>query len=191
MEEKLEQLYSECIKELKTIGIDILNNTEIGEIYISIAKRNTKRYGCCKQEEPDADTKYIEKRGRKKYIKYVKFKKHHIEISKWVLELEDQIVKNTIIHEIIHCFPNCNNHGKYFKNYANYINRKLGYDLSRVGNKELDFKKSNLEYKEETNYKYKIFCAKCGQTFFRQRFNKNLIKHYRCKCGGNLHFSNM
>ena len=188
MQEKLEKLYRECITELEQININVLNNHEIGEIDIKIAKRNSKRYGCCKQKEPDKDSSYTEKRGRRKYIKYYKFKKHHIEISKWVLDLNEKIIKDTIMHEIIHCFPGCNNHGAQFKKYAKYINENLGYNVTRLGNKEEDYKKSNLKYSEKINYKYKIFCKNCGQEFFRQRFNKNLIKHYRCKCGGKLNY---
>lgn len=187
MQEKLEKLYNECIKELKTINIDI-NNESIGEIDIKIAKRNSKRYGCCKQEEPDKNYYHLVKRRNRVLIEYDRYKKHHIEISRWVLDMNDTIIKNTIIHEIIHCIPNCNNHGKTFKKYANYINQTLGYNISRLGDKEADLKKSNLEYNEKTiNYKYKITCKKCGQTFYRQRLNKNLIKYYRCSiCGGKL-----
>ena len=184
MEEKLQRIYKECIKELNSIGIDILK-PEIGEININISKRSTKRYGCCKQEEPDKTTKYYQKIGRRKYIKYGIYKKHSIEISSWVMELDEKIIKNTIMHEIIHCFPYCNNHGSEFKKYAKYINEKLGYDISRVGNKKEDYQKSNIEYKETTKYKYKIICKKCGQTFYRQRLMKNLTRKYRCgKCGG-------
>lgn len=188
MEEKLEALYRECIEELKSIQINIKDNPLIGKIDIRIAKRNTKRYGCCKQEKPDKNYSHIEKRGRKRIIKYDKFFEHHIEISKWVMLLNDTIIKNTIIHEIIHCFPNCNNHGKEFKKYATYINQKLGYNISRVGNKEDDYKESNLEFERESdNYKYKIICKKCGQIIYRKRLKKDLIKKYRCgKCGGKL-----
>ena len=131
MEEKLYKLYQECLNELKSIGIDI-KNKNIGDIQIQISRRNNKRYGACKQEEPDKSTMYIEKIGRRKVIKYLKYKKHTIEISKWVMELDERIIKNTIMHEIIHCFPYCNNHGKQFKQYAKYINQNLGYDISRV-----------------------------------------------------------
>ena len=121
-------------------------------------------------------------------MKYDVFKKHHIEVSKWVMELDEKIIKNTIMHEIIHCFPYCNDHGKKFKEYANYINRNLGYDISRVGDKKEDYKKSNIEYQEESkDYKYKIICKSCGQIYYRQRLKKNLISRYRCsKCGGKL-----
>lgn len=188
MEEKLQKLYTECIEELKSIGIDLENNKDIGEIDIAIAKRDTKRYGCCKQENPDYKYKIVEKRGQKRNIRYEKFYNHHIEISKWVMNLNDKIIKNTILHEIIHCIPLCNNHGQKFKKYAMYINQKLGYEIKRVGNPKEDYEKSNKKYPEEqTNYKYKIKCKQCGQEIYRQRFNQNLIKKYRCgKCGGKL-----
>ena len=48
--------------------------------------------------------------GRIKVVKYERFNKHHIEISKWVMELENNVIKNTIMHELIHCMPYCNNH---------------------------------------------------------------------------------
>lgn len=191
MKEKLDRLFKECIQELEKIGINI-NNKDIGKIEINISKRNNKRYGACKQEEPDIKSKYIEKIGRRKIVKYWKYNKHVIEISKWVMELDEKIIKNTIMHELIHCMPYCNNHGAEFKRYANYINNKLGYDISRVGNKEEDYKKSNLEYKEEKQLKYKIECQKCGYTFYRQRQNKNFTRKYRCgKCGGRFEVINL
>lgn len=53
------------------------------------------------------------------------------------------------------------------------------------GNKEEDYKKSNIEYKEDKKYNYKIECKKCGQVIFRQRYNRNFTLKYRCgKCGG-------
>lgn len=185
MEEKLNQIYNKCIQELNDIGIDILNDDQIGTIDISVSKRNNKRYGCCKQEEPDPKTKYIEIKGGKRLIKYEKFKKHHIEISPWLMKLDDSIIKNTIMHEIIHCMPKCDNHGEYFKKYAKYINEKLKYDISRVGDKKEDYFKSNIEYKENEKYNYNIKCTKCGQNFLRKRLNKKFEKKYRCaRCGG-------
>ena len=150
-----------------------------------ISKRNNKRYGCCKQEDPDKNYRTITKFGRRKIIKFERFKKHYIEISPWVMELEDSIIKNTIMHELIHCFPNCNNHGTEFKKYAKIININFNYDISRVGNKKEDFEKSNIEYNESKNYKYKIICKSCKKEFYRQRLSKNFIKKYRCsECRG-------
>lgn len=182
MNEKLQKMFSDCKMELKNIGID-LDDEMVGTITISIAKRKCKRYGCCKQEEPDKSSKYIEKIGRKSYIRYAKFKKHNIEISSWVMDLNTDIIKNTIMHEIIHCLPYCSNHGEQFKKYANYINKKLNYNVSRLGNKKEDFEQSNVKIEKERFF-YKIQCCKCGYSFYRKRLNCRFDKKYRCgKCG--------
>lgn len=181
MDEKLNQLFNQCIVELNSIGINF--DEEVGKIDISIAKRNNKRYGCCKQEMPDIKTSY--KVNGKVY--YKKFNMHHIEISKWVMDLNDDKIKNTIIHELIHCLPNCNNHGKWFKQYAKIINNVLGYNIGRVGNKKQDFEESNLEFKEDIVYKYKIKCSNCNQLYYRKKLAKNFFQKYRCgKCKGKL-----
>ena len=192
MEDKLNKLFEECINELNKIGIDVLDTKKVGKIDINISKRNNKRYGCCKQEKPDKEYKTIIRKGYKRIIRYEKFDLHHIEISPWVMKLEDKIIKNTIIHELIHCFPYCNNHGEQFKKYANYINLKLGYDISRTGNKKEDFEKSNVEYKEAEQYNYKVICQGCGQEFYRKRLQKNFKRKYRCaKCNGKLEVFNL
>lgn len=187
MEEKLKKLYKECLDELKLININ-LNENDIGKIDIAIAKRKAKRYGCCKQEQPDKSTSY--RKGKRTY--YSRYQKHHIEISSWVMELNDEIIKNTIIHEIIHCLPYCNNHGKKFKEYSYLINQKLGYNISRLGNKQEDYEKSNLEYiQEKIRYKYIIICKGCGEKYYRQRINKKFLRKYRCgNCKGKLRILN-
>lgn len=180
---KLLKLYRDCVNELKSIGIDV---EKTGEISIKISNRSKKRYGCCKQEQPDM--KYCQKirNGRKIIVKCNKFNVHNIEISRWVMDLNEHIIKNTIIHELIHCFPYCNDHGEQFKKYAKIINEKLGYNISRVGNKEQDYKESNIEYTEnKPSFRYEIICSGCGQRVFRQRLSKNFTRKYRCgKCGG-------
>ena len=192
MEDKLKELYNECIKELASININVIDNPQIGEIDIKISLKNLKRYACCKNEQPDEKTKYIIRRKNHITVQYDIFFKHHIEISKWVMKLDEKIIKNTILHEIIHCFPGCNNHKEGFKEYASYINKELGYNISRLGNKEVDYKKSNLYLEEEKNsYKYKILCKNCGQTYYRKKLKKNLASKYRCgKCGGKLQLQN-
>lgn len=183
MEEKLKTLFAECKNELNSIGID-LENKLIGSIDINIAKRNCKRYGCCRQENPDISTRYYEKVGRRRIARYSLYKKHTIEISKWVMELNNDLIKNTIMHEIIHCFPNCNNHGEDFKKYANYINNNLGYSISRLGDKNKDLKDSNLEVPKE-HYNYEVKCSDCGYIFYRKRINRAFSYKYRCgKCRG-------
>ena len=185
MEERLLNLFSESVKELQSIGINPLDR-EVGEIDINFAKRKAKRYGCCRYEEPDSNYIIKIKKGYRTYKKYARYNKHHIEISKWVMDLDDKIVKNTIIHEIIHCFPYCTDHGEQFKTYAKIINDKLGYNITRLGNKKEDYEKSNVEYEDaENRYNYKIQCSKCNHVGYRMRLIKNFEKRYRCGlCGG-------
>lgn len=184
---KLEKLFEEVKQELEHIQIPI---QQAGKIEIAIAKRNCKRYGCCKQSKPDETTKRIQKHKRTIHIEYGIYKEHRIEISKWVLDMEDDIIKNTIAHELIHCLPYCNNHGENFKRYANYINQKLGYTITRVGNKKEDYEKSNIPYAEE-DAKYIIQCNGCKQTYKRNRLVKNFLRKYRCgTCGGKLKIVN-
>lgn len=178
----IKELFEDCKQQLYNIGIDCENDCDID---ISISKRNNKRYGCCKPEEPDKSTKYYIYIKRKKFVKYARYKKYHIEISPWVMELDEKIIKNTIIHELIHCLPGCDNHGKQFKMYANLINNTLKYNISRLGNKAEDYEKSNKQFMEQNVYNYKIECQKCGQTFYRKRLNKGFEKKYLCgKCKG-------
>ena len=188
MQEHLERLFEECLNELASIGIN-MRASEYGEISIKIANRNNKRYGCCKQEDPDKRYKTTKIIGRRKCVKYERFNKHIIEVSKWVMDLDDEIIKNTIMHELIHCMPFCNNHGHMFKKYAKYINKYLGYDISRLGNKKEDYEKSNLEY-EEKGFKYTIKCTSCGKEFGRNRLSKDFFRKYRCLCNGKLILTN-
>jgi hypothetical protein len=81
MENKLNILLLECVNELNKIGINILDEKQYGKIDISISKRKNKRYGCCRQEQPDENYKTIKKIGRRKIIKYEKYNMHYIEIS--------------------------------------------------------------------------------------------------------------
>ena len=183
MEEKLNKIYQECIQELNKIGISFKDKN----INICISKRKNKRYGCCKTENPDEDYKEVTRKGFRYTVRYYNYKRYTIEISKWVMMLDEKIIKNTIIHELIHCMPYCDNHGRHFKKYADIINKKLGYNISRVGNKKEDFEKSNLEYNEKEEYKYKIQCKKCGKIFYRKRLQTNFTKKYRCSnCLGKL-----
>ena len=181
---KIETLYKQCINELNSIGIKFDDK----EITIKISKRANKRYGCCKPEIPDDKYKKITRKGLRFIVSYENYFKYTIEISSWVLELNDDIIKNTIIHELIHSSQfNIGNNGAEFRKYAKIINEKLGYNITRTGNKKEDFKKSNVEYSEIEEYKYKIKCKECGQLYYRKRLNKNFTKKYRCgKCKGKL-----
>ena len=66
--------------------------------------------------------------------------------------------------------------------------KSLDIIFGTSGNKEEDYRKSNLTYeKKEEKYNYKVVCKKCGAEMYRKRLKKDLVKNYRCaKCGGKL-----
>ena len=49
----------------------------------------------------DTTADIYEKIGRKRIVRYAKFNKHQIEISPWVLELDEEIIKNTKVIHIV------------------------------------------------------------------------------------------
>lgn len=89
-------------------------------------------------------------------------KSFNIVVSKYLLNSNIKTIKNTLAHELIHTVDGCFNHGYNFMNYAQEVNRKLGYNVSDKYRGD-DFKK---------NYKWKITCTKCGVTFYRHKLPK-------------------
>lgn len=53
--------------------------------------------------------------------------------ANFVSQGTNKAIINTIYHELLHTLPNCNNHGKYWKMYANKVNRLFGLNVCRVG----------------------------------------------------------
>ena len=72
-EELLNNLYEDCIEQLNNIGIDFDDK----DISICIAKRNNKRYGCCRPEIPDEHYKTVISKGFKYIIKFDNYKKYY------------------------------------------------------------------------------------------------------------------
>lgn len=112
-----------------------------------------------------------------------------INISNMLLgdSVDDQITKDTIVHELLHTVPGCFTHKGKWKLYAEHINRKLPqYNIKRVI--KGDEAGINIERKKPV-YKYVLRCTKCGQEIKRQNETKVVInyKKYHCgKCGGKL-----
>lgn len=97
--------------------------------------------------------------------------------KKLVLFGNEQDIKNTICHELIHSAPQCRyeGHRGFWKTCANVMNNH-GYDIKARCHYEL-----NVDY--TTIYKYVVKCANCGmiQGFNRKR---DVIKNpYNYRCG--------
>lgn len=116
-----------------------------------------------------------------------------ISISERLLmdEVDDQIILNTIMHELLHTVPGCFMHKGKWKLYAEYINKKLPqYTVKRVAKES---ETGIVIERKKPVYRYILRCTKCGQEIRRQKMSK-LVQNpqrYRCgKCGGILRLIN-
>jgi len=101
-------------------------------------------------------------------------------------DVDDQAVKDTIVHELLHTIPGCFKHTGKWKQYANTINRLLPqYKIKRGSS----YEEKGLEYlRPKPQCRYILKCLRCGSEIGRQRMSAAVEhpEHYRCKCGGRL-----
>lgn len=76
-----------------------------------------------------------------------------IRITKYIAN--EQALKNTIAHEVLHTVEGCFNHGKKWKAMAEKVNSKYGYNITRLG-----------DISETTGTpKYLVVCKNCGMKY--------------------------
>lgn len=158
--ERLYKLYDECTAELNSIGI-VSNPIQS----ITVNRRAKNRFGLAVREHGV----------------------YRIEISEIVLrnDVSDDKAKEVIIHEILHCCDNCMTHKGKWKAYANKVNARLGYNITRCNS----FDNIGVKREEVVNFKYKITCTNCGKIVYRLRASRVIChpNRYRCgTCGGEL-----
>lgn len=104
-----------------------------------------------------------------------------IRITKYIAN--EQALKNTIAHEILHSVKGCFNHQKKWKAMAEKVNSKYGYNITRLG----DNSEANVKPK------YIVVCKNCGLEY--KYFKKGKVikyleansKNIKCgKCRGEL-----
>ena len=164
----LNKLFTECMNEVSSIGIDVEPIIDV-----SVNYRAKRRFG--------------EARGFCKDGVRV----HTINISSEILrdEANTNEVKNTIVHEILHCTKGGNGHKGNWEKLANKVNRELGYHISRCSSYESFGIKRPTSDRERESYQYEFKCQGCGQIIRRKRQSKfvNNYKNYRCGiCGGDF-----
>lgn len=100
----------------------------------------------------------------------------------------EELLKNTIAHELVHTIKGCYNHGDLFK--------ATGKSLERYGFQGVDERVSDAEEMEiakKNKAKYVLSCVKCGKQWYRQKKSKMVTQpwNYGCKCGGMLKVSDV
>ncbi len=153
-----------CMKELEAVGIEYGNIIEV-----KVNTRAKKRWGQCRAVPGG----------------------YSININAVLLDErnDEQGLKETIIHELLHSCKGCMNHSEKWKRLATKVNRAYNYNIKRCSTAE------DKGVQEETTpislhtVNYVIKCNKCGCTYTRTRMSK-VVQHperYRCRCcGGGL-----
>lgn len=95
----------------------------------------------------------------------------------------DVIVKETIIHEILHTCAGCMNHGKTWQAYANLVNDAYPrYKISRLSS----YNRTHVKLKTRDTAKYIATCMSCNKEylFFRKTYVVDCLIHdpTSCKC---------
>lgn len=151
----LNDYYYACMRELNTLGI------QYGCIdSIKVNNRAKARWGICKM---------------------LPCGHFAIEINSALLryDVPEKVLKETIIHEMIHTCPGCFNHGAKWKAIADSVNRFYGYNVSRTTSEKE--KGCSLDRKPIT-MKYAIQCPSCGFTHRSSKLTKTIQhpENYRC-----------
>lgn len=146
-------VYYDCRK----ICIDL--NIPIADcIRVKVNSRAKKRWGLCTLECQD---------------EYV------IEISNRLLDdsISEEATFNTMIHELLHTCPNCMNHGKEWKKWADVINRNTKYNIKRT----TSCAEKGIESVSRFP-KYTVTCDICNAEWHYNRAGNVIQNLNRCKC---------
>jgi predicted SprT family Zn-dependent metalloprotease len=159
---KLKELAKECENELYKLYLDnsIKDNIKNYSIRYVVNYRAKRRLGECR---------------------YLSDAFREINVSSWLLkDFSNKDIKNTIMHELLHCLKGCNNHGSRWQMYANIVNKKLGYNVKRLANVSALCDKNNIDKVAFNNdrYKYKITCKSCNHVHYAMRITTRIKNYY-------------
>ena len=152
-------LYAEkCKKELDRLKIRYAQN-----IVFAVNTRAKTRLGVCKKSGD----------------------KYKIEIAYALLDekTDEQLLYDTLFHEVLHTCRGCMKHTGRWKELAEKVNAACGCNITRTT--EGDILPDSLVQKP----KYRVVCPTCGEVFERYKRSPLIADpgRYRCgKCKGSL-----
>lgn len=161
---RLKEAFISCKQEIEAVGLNLGTITEL-----KINTRATSRFG----------RSYFNSLGECR-----------IEISALLLypDIPDSMLKQFLIHEMLHTCPGCMEHGAIWNKNAELLNTTYGYTLQRVVPEETaKFVLSHAPGNENTAdadalsaptglIRHKLICPNCNYTIIRQR-NSSLVQH--------------
>lgn len=144
----LSKYFVECKKELDGIGIPYSKNI----MSCTVNYRAKSRWGQCRR------------RGGT----------YSINISNRLLadNVPAKSLKQTIIHELLHTCPGCMKHTGDWKKWADVVNRKLGYHVSRLSSAE------DLGVHDSVSpWKYTVVCTNCNKEVAHYQRKTKVVKY--------------
>lgn len=156
-QDELNGLMAELRRELKFLGLPVSDRL-LPEVRVN--SRAKRRLGCC----------------------YYKDGRYQIEVAEAILG-DGDLLKLTLVHELLHTCPKCRDHGPQWKAYAKIVHESLGYKVERTV--KTDVPQAPLRHEE---VKYILQCQSCGAKIGRMRMSVAVKSpwRYRCPCGGKL-----
>lgn len=109
-----------------------------------------------------------------------------IEISSVLLEEEgpqaQMLLRQTLLHELLHTCPGCQNHGVLWKRYAALVSRETGCQITRT------YPRKSEPPSAPADFPYLLQCEQCGKLIGRRKLTAVVRDpdRYRCRCGGRL-----
>ena len=106
-----------------------------------------------------------------------------IALSIYMLDMPERMIRETIAHELCHTCSN-DSHGKQWKFYANILNNKYGYHISRLANREDTKKFNEISGYKRNKDKYAIECPNCNRRWYYARmcWTIKCTEDGECKC---------
>ena len=156
-EERAQEIFLDEIDKAINIGIPIPENLDT---ILTFNRRKTVLGVCCKDRNLC-----------------------RIELSKYMLDMPERKVRETIAHELCHTCSD-DNHGKMWKYYANMFNKYYGYNISRLANKEDSEKFNEISGYKRSEAKYIIQCPVCNRkwNYARRSWAVQCAENGKCKC---------
>ena len=114
--------------------------------------------------------------------------KHTIKVNEAYLTgyMSEKSLRATLVHEIIHTFPRCNNHREEFQYWARIFSRKYGVDLGTKCSRQetIEFNRANLVHSKNISV-----CVDCGLFFLSPIMSPDVRRWmdlgcptFRCVC---------
>ncbi len=154
---ELDQRMDQLACQLRELGLEISPRLDP---HVRINTRAKRRLGCC----------------------WFSLGGCVVEVSSRVLE-DPELLRLTLVHELLHTCPGCQDHGPRWKACAQLASRALGLELRRTV--QVENPPGPLRREE---VKYVLECESCGAVIQRKRLSKAVKApwRYRCSCGGRL-----